>query len=926
MIFSRLFTPKTAHPDPNVRFAAIANLDPSKQEHKSQLHELAFNDAEPRVSLAALTRLDSFDLWLKMSQIAVDKQIKKAAQQRVIEALSAPTSAQSVKQQKANLSEIQDPTILRAVLEQAVWPAQDPALLQLVLGRINDSQFTRNVLAQVTEVAVLEQLLDNIDNQAMLIKLRKQVAPNMQQVISARITLLEERAKRPLELQQQLKLDLAKLQALAEDDDYLTWQDKRNTLRVSIDTVLPELAALASEQAELMRTKLAKIEARLDGIYSRIKPLIDAQQQAAQQAAAAEEWCTQAERLVVLAEQHIVQSLEQLQVQDIQAVQTQIQHQLDTFATLNAALYPVKQVHQNLTKSHDNINAIKSDIAGINAIRAALSLFIEQHDPEQKDSLTSEQVIAFRELERNVKQQLKRIINSLPDEILQDWRSLAAKWQAEIAEYEKLQGDNQRFCRNKIRTALALIEQGKFKPALAIYTQVKERFKQLSEPQKKHLTRQFEQLSTEAEKLNDWQAYVAVPKRPELLTQMQQLAAATDIDINKRKQQVAAIRANWRSLGDVVLDQEIAEAFEQAAEAAFNPCREFYQQQAQVRAANKQHADSLLQELTQLDAESDDVTLSQAYNRIRQSWFELGELERSDWQTMSRRFKKLCAPLAARVREFEKDNAKRKQLLLEQAQSILATLPADSAAQLQDLQEQWKLSGYAGKGTDQKLWTAFRQCNDQAFAGLRQRKTESKNLAEQRFHELQQRIKAIAETFATEPMTSKRAEQFHQQLRELSQQVSEELELSGHRKALQKLLTQAEDDIDVCWKKHQTVQNSKIVHTVFEQLTSIVGSDIAPETLKDLPFKVADSDYTTGYDRAALTLQLEIIQGLSSPQSCQNDREAQQLLLLQTKLQNGHTPSSEELWSGWLAKGPILADQKPLLDRMQVAIMQAEKI
>ena len=87
MIFSRIFTPSHQSPKPEKRIKAIENLSPDKAQEKTILHELAFNDEDPNVSLLALEKLNSFVLWLKMSQIAKLSRVKKVAEQKVNSAL-----------------------------------------------------------------------------------------------------------------------------------------------------------------------------------------------------------------------------------------------------------------------------------------------------------------------------------------------------------------------------------------------------------------------------------------------------------------------------------------------------------------------------------------------------------------------------------------------------------------------------------------------------------------------------------------------------------------------------------------------------------------------------------------------------------------------------------------------------------------------
>ncbi len=135
MIFSRFFSPAHTSSDPQKRLQAIAGLSVSKPAERSALHELAFNDSNSDVSLAALEKLDSFPLWMKMSQTARDEKIRRRAVARVesaiIDADSADISADDqyeyvLKQAPAELAR----KLLESPRRETLTDAQIFALLE----------------------------------------------------------------------------------------------------------------------------------------------------------------------------------------------------------------------------------------------------------------------------------------------------------------------------------------------------------------------------------------------------------------------------------------------------------------------------------------------------------------------------------------------------------------------------------------------------------------------------------------------------------------------------------------------------------------------------------------------------------------------------------------------------------------------------
>ncbi|MFT5546719.1 hypothetical protein, partial [Rheinheimera aquimaris] len=87
MIFKRFFKPKWQHNDAAVRQQAIAQLDQQNQEHKSILHELAFNDGAEAVRKAALLKLNDFSLWWQASKHDSAERLQQLAEQTLIEQL-----------------------------------------------------------------------------------------------------------------------------------------------------------------------------------------------------------------------------------------------------------------------------------------------------------------------------------------------------------------------------------------------------------------------------------------------------------------------------------------------------------------------------------------------------------------------------------------------------------------------------------------------------------------------------------------------------------------------------------------------------------------------------------------------------------------------------------------------------------------------
>ena len=146
MIFKHLFRSKHQNPDPQVRIQAIENLNKQDPQQKSVLHELAFNDADVGVSLAALQKLDSFVLWYKMSQIAKNDRVQKKSQQFVENTLlDGQNKALSDKEKQTFILETHDIRLIEKLLVQQ-WIQNDTPLAMSLLQKVDKPQLQEKLL------------------------------------------------------------------------------------------------------------------------------------------------------------------------------------------------------------------------------------------------------------------------------------------------------------------------------------------------------------------------------------------------------------------------------------------------------------------------------------------------------------------------------------------------------------------------------------------------------------------------------------------------------------------------------------------------------------------------------------------------------------------------------------------------------------
>ena len=234
------------------------------------------------------------------------------------------------------------------------------------------------------------------------------------------------------------------------------------------------------------------------------------------------------------------------------------------------------------------------------------------------------------------------------------------------------------------------------------------------------LQAQFATLQEKLQQVRDWQQFATDPKRDELVAAMEALAN-NPVNPVDQASEVKALRAQWRELGSLG-PQELADRFEQAAEKAFEPARQHFADQAQVRADNLQQRQAIVTQLEEYLASTDwtnaDMSAAQGIlNTAREAWRAAFPVERGPNRAIEKQFTKATDTLYEKLRAFWDQNLEAKTSLVNQAQALLSDerpLP-ERLNDAKSLQANWKNSGSAPRGQEQRLWKDFRKACDELF-------------------------------------------------------------------------------------------------------------------------------------------------------------------------------------------------------------------
>jgi len=916
MIFKHLFRPKYQHKDPQVRIQAIEDLSASEPEDKSILHELAFNDESPKVQLAALEKLDSFTLWWKLSETSKNERIKRRAFQ-MVESIVLDTSSDklSSKERQSFIKECRHNALLEAlILDTGIQ--QDAVLSEHILTRLNKPHLTQKVLFTTCNPALQLTLLAPMEDESVLQKAaRKLNAPEPLQLVQQKLNGLKLAKQKPLEIGKLVSLVLSKLLALVDSSDLEVLRGRRSELEAEYQTIATEFHWLSAEQNTEYTEKYRSIGAKLDKLEQKLEPEWLALQQQQQQQKHSALLMDKARAVLVEFEQQLASLLQQFEPDTANAITEKLQQTLTELEQALAGKEKERLMVQ-LQQGKSTLAGLPEFQQQLQQARDLLASFQQEECPTEKHLLDA----GFQRLNqvRSDWKQLKRQhLAFWPQELEQSWKQITGQWQQQLKQIKQELEQDSKYCRNKLRQVQNMVQQGKYNAAIGVYGKLQQMYLLLPEKQQAFLKRQFQAVQQKVENLQDWQAYIAQPRKPALLEQIKTLVDKP-LAIQQQAEQVKALRQEWNSLGklDSEEDHILNQAFDAACELAFAPCREFYAEQEQQRAQNLVMKQQLMAQLSALDLDViESKTLIKEFRQLQQQWRDIGEVDYKQHSVVNRQYALLCEPIRNKVQAFYTDNAGLKQKLIKDAEQLLALDDMREATDLaKQLQQQWKSVEYAGK-QDNNLWQQFRQVNDQLF----QRKQALDSSRREQNDEIVKQLKQLLEQGQNTLLQAKDKAEIARALDMASTQFAD---------LLQQLPVKLARQYEGLWQQLKSSQQDKLKQQqVLKQqqlyLDVLAFAEVwqqqVPDGVQDLPqqWKNCFDTSEQEFDRLQLTVLMEIIAEKESKVENAQLRQELQLKLMASKLEQGISYTLENLLQQWLKQGPLSDSDLVLLPRVQ---------
>lgn len=900
MIFKRWFKPKWQHENAAIRQLAIADLDQTSNEHKEILHELAFNDGAEAVRKTALERLNEFSLWWQASKHESADRLKQFAEQQLITMLLNNQVSTQLKQQfiaECNRS---------SILEKLAHTESDAGIKFDLIQRLGRTDlYQSGVLDDTLSVSQRLALLQLLNDDKVLEKLSRQLAGELLVAVQAKIAQRLEQKQKPERVRKQVVLLLAKLNSVRENSDIEQAQQKMALYQQQWADVAEDLLCL-SDAAEFT-AKYQKVCLLTENAFApRLAELAQIQQQQAKAIAQQQQFQALSVQLSEVASQIAVD----LAAGDLNAVSAQDQVVASLATAISAVDVTVSQrqtlltAYQALQQQLDQLPQLAEALA-LTARLLAEQAAVGLPSADQDINAAYQQ---FKQWQQQWQRQVKVLKQLMPQSFSDSYSQLSKQWQQHceplLGQQEKLQ----RQFKSKLAEFKRLHQAGKYNVLFGLFKGIARDYQSLTAQSQQQLASEFEQISKQVEDLADLQAYIATPRKQELVAQMQQLAAATELAPTERAAQVKQSRALWNTLGraEAALEESLTEAFNLACEQAFAPCRDYFAEQDALRLQNAAAKLAVIDQLEQqiavgLTGKALDSLLQQSLK----DWQQTGSVEKAQFEQLQPRFSQLVTQLKQQQKAEQQQNTQAKQQLIDMATQLCSGESSEQvSAQLKVLQQQWKNIGFAGRSQDQLLWQQFRAVCDQWFANREAAKQQQLSAQAELKVQQQQQLTLLSGQMA-DAMSQGALQQVLTELNQLY--ISDDKELLAKKRQLQQ---QTEQKIDVV----QAASANSVYRQLFDALAL---SELQIAELPPIYRLVFNQQQEKNLSRADLTLALEWAAGQTSPESDARRRQQVQMLLLTDKHNSGESISQEQLLARWLQFGPVTAEEQALLQRVR---------
>lgn len=263
------------------------------------------------------------------------------------------------------------------------------------------------------------------------------------------------------------------------------------------------------------------------------------------------------------------------------------------------------------------------------------------------------------------------------------------------------------------------LEAKQFGESKPLMKEAQQRFQQLDNRHRKSLQARLQLLSGQFRDLSDWQGFATEPKQVTLCEQMEYLADQP-MEPEAKAERIKELQAEWRALGGSS-DRALWNRFKAASDAAFEPCKAYFEAKSDLKQANLNTRQAICQQLDTFLANVDWTSVDwkgaeRIHQTARQEWKSAWPVDFRANRAVQKHFDDLLKQIEAALDQEREQNEARKRDIVQRAEQLIAHEPlAEAMEKAKALQSEWQSVGITRHREDRKLWQAFRKACDRTF-------------------------------------------------------------------------------------------------------------------------------------------------------------------------------------------------------------------
>ena len=948
MIFSKFLKKKWQHKDSVVRVEAInSSLSVNEPEQRDIIAQLAMSDDNENVRRAALIKLNNFQTWLQHSQENSMAKVKQSAQKKVEAILTDQDTIKITEQDKlAFIAQHTQYSLFESWLKIAEQTNLIIALFEKLANKpqANEQkgntslkpQLLINLFNQKQNADVQQYILDKVHDLETLEKLKKKaVNSDISKQIDDKISALEFAIEQPIMLAKKVNLVLAKLQALKDQSDYGVYVEKRANLSAEWLTLSEDFSCLETAISDGFIDKQQVILANLTKLFAEKAEQFAQAELVRQLEAEKQQSRLHFDKTLSIVDQTLTTSIfenEEIDEQQYQTVFDKLTSEIIASSLSNeeqnefiAKICQQQQKLQQLPEIAQSVSDATHLISKISQL--ALPSNIEE---------MNERLPIYQEWLTSWKNAEQQSAGTLPDSIKNASKEIQASWRKALKPLQQAQKQEFSTTQKKINDVKRLIAAGKYNAAFGVFKKAKALFAKLSEQQMQRLQREFDSVNEKIAELADWEHYIATPRKQQLLTDIKAIVETPLDNPNEQAEKVKQYRKTWNSLGhaDDEAEQELNYQFNQLCETAFAPCRLYFAEQEKLREQHLLARQGLLAQAKALaesletskqvteDTVIDFKNFDNQLNKLIKQWQHSGQVDRNIYQDVNNQFNNALQPVKSAIKDFHHENKQLKLTLIKKAESLLLEEDIYAAvSQVKLLQAQWRDTGYAGNKVENKLWQSFRKINDEIFSKREQQNALEKDASSAKLAEFEAEFKALENDFNNADDVAA-LQQLEKALQSLKQNVQQQKpKMAGLEKQIvqkEKLTSEKIAKLKLAIEKQQWTDLFTIIEESLVEGVNFASHESFSQLSQSWQKKLQELDNKDNQvSRDVLTMELEILSGVPSPEELQQQRMKVQVNLMQDQMSSGNAIDLPAKFSQWLMLGKLNREDVSLLQRIK---------